>query len=34
VEVPKTEADIMFEAMLNAGVPSSGFLKDVETVKK
>ncbi len=33
-EVPKTEADIMFDAMMKAGVPSSGFLRDVETVKK
>jgi hypothetical protein len=31
---PKTEADIMFDAMMKAGVPSSGFLRDVDTVKK
>jgi len=33
-EAPKTEADIMFEAMLKAGVPSTDFLRNVETVKK
>jgi hypothetical protein len=30
-ELPKSEDDLMFEAMLKAGVPSRGFLKDVET---
>jgi hypothetical protein len=33
-ETPKSEADLMFDAMLKAGVPSSSFLKDVETTKK
>jgi hypothetical protein len=33
-EVQKSETDLMFEAMLKAGVPSSGFLKDIETTRK
>jgi hypothetical protein len=33
-EIPKTEAEILLEAMLNAGTPSETFLRGVDTVKK